>query len=94
MSTNFLKIDNNGCASGYWNNPNISISTGVLNVGQASTISVTVHNTSTTEPVRLNHVQVTVCALNTMHGFNATAILPSLRSGNGLAFDNVFNFPH
>jgi hypothetical protein len=43
--TNFLQIGP-GCQPGFWNNNNIVISTGNLNVGQATTISVTVFNNS------------------------------------------------
>ncbi len=89
--TNFLVLGS-GCGGNFWFNPNITISTGLLNAAQSTTISVKVTNTAG-ESVRLNHVQVTVCAFNTLHSFNSTSILPSLTSGNGLNWDNVFPFP-
>lgn len=90
--TNFLVLGP-GCGGNFWVNPNIAVSTGVLNVGQPTTISVTISNTYG-DQVRLNGVQVTVCAWNTMHGFNSASILPSLQSSNGLSWDNTFPFPN
>jgi hypothetical protein len=92
--TDFLRLGP-GCVGTFWNNTNIGISTGNLNVGQTTTISVTVPNVGT-ETVRLNGVQATVCALNTITGFNSATILPSLTGSNLnlLEFDNVFPFPN
>ncbi len=90
--SNFLVLGP-GCGGNFWVNPNIVISTGVLNVLQPTAISVRITNNSG-ERVRLNSVQATVCAWNTTHGFNSASILPSLQSGNGLTWDNVFPFPN
>ncbi|HEY7338899.1 MAG TPA: hypothetical protein VH639_28680 [Bryobacteraceae bacterium] len=92
--TAFLQIGP-GCGGTYWNNSNIGISTGNLNVAQPTTISVRVTNNSSTETVRVNGVQASVCALNTLTGFNSASILPSLSGPNLnlLEFDNVFPFP-
>jgi hypothetical protein len=90
--SNFLVLGP-GCGGNFWVNPNIMISTGIFNVAQPTTISVSISNNSG-EQVRVNGVQVTVCAWNTMHGFNSASILPSLQSGNGLSWDNVFPFPN
>ncbi len=90
--TDFLVLGP-GCGGNFWFNGNIAISTGVLNVGQPTTISITVKNTDDV-PVRLNDVQATVCAFNTMHSFNSAAILPSLQLTNPLVWDNTFPFPN
>lgn len=92
--TDFLRVGP-GCGGTFWNNLNIGISTGNLNVGQPTTISVTVTNVGT-ENVRVNGVQATVCALNTITGFNSATILPSLTGPNlnRLEFDNVGPFPN
>jgi hypothetical protein len=91
--TDFLKIGT-GCQGVFWNSANISISTGNLNVNQPTTISVSIQNAGP-ETVRVNGVQATVCAFNTLHGFNSSSILPSLTGPNLnlLEFDNVFPFP-
>jgi len=90
--TNFLVLGP-GCGGNFWFNGNIAISTGVLNVAQPTTISITVKNTNDV-PVRLNDVQATVCAFNTLHSFNSAAILPSLKLTNPLVWDNTFPFPN
>lgn len=89
--TNFLQIGP-GCSGNFWTNPNITASTGMLNVARPAVISIVVRNTGG-ERVRINAVQATVCAWNTLHSFNSASILPSLAMHNGLTWDNVFPFP-
>ncbi|WP_406854509.1 hypothetical protein ABEG18_18420 [Alsobacter sp. KACC 23698] len=90
--TDFLVMNANKCNGQHWRNPNISVSTGMFNAGQPSNISLTVRNFGP-QAVRLNSLRATVCAANTLHGFNAQSILPSLRNSNPLIYDNVFPFP-
>jgi hypothetical protein len=90
--TDFLVMNANKCNGQPWLNPNISVNTGTFNAGKPSNISLTVSNFGP-EPVRLNSLRATVCAANTLHGFNAQSILPSLRNSNPLLYDNVFPFP-
>jgi hypothetical protein len=78
VQTNYLVLGP-GCSGDFWNNPNIKISTGVLNAGHAATIKLTIQNTNERFEVRVNHAEAIVCALNTMNHFTADTILPSLR---------------
>src|SRR5205085_12315034 len=80
--TDFLQIGPMRCQSGMWNNPKISINGGSFNVGIPSQISVDVQN-SATQPIRLDEVQVVVCAAITGQGFMPASIVPSMVTPNG-----------
>lgn len=83
----FEQSPDDGCVDNYWLNPNIKIMTGGFSINQPSTIKITVHNHSF-QNMQLNLVEATVCALNTIHGFNTDSILPSLAvSPNKLSFE-------